>query len=421
MHSNLTRALALGALLCASPLPALAARPRRVDAMVRRAADLTQRKQYAAAASLLRAALRIQPRNADAHHRLGYALAGMNRMAEAVREYRLALRASAQANWHYHLAYALMELKRYPEAVAEFRRELAFPQKNDDTHYNIGLCYDLMHRPEEAAKAYAEAVKVNPRDSEALNGQAKALVDTGKDAEALPLLDRALELNPRLASAYNNRAIARDRTGDREGSLEDADRALRYGLKDHFGHATRGHTLLHMGRAADAVRAYTRALEFGSAPRELHEDRAFGYLALGKGTAAAADGETAIRLLGWKNPKSGYCALAAYYGHRLAGREDAARRVIGQVPAGTGWTHQLIRFVRGELSSADLIGSAKTPGEMTEARAYSAFSLALAGQRDEAIPHLEWVVRNGVPTFVETAVARGWLARLKAGRPVSAG
>src|SRR4051812_38358833 len=86
------------------------------DRLVRRAADLTKQKKYGQAGSLLRTAVRLDPRSAEAHYRLGYVFSKLNRHPEAIREFRTALSGHPNANWHYQLAYSLMELKRYPEA-----------------------------------------------------------------------------------------------------------------------------------------------------------------------------------------------------------------------------------------------------------------------------------------------------------------
>jgi tetratricopeptide (TPR) repeat protein len=409
------RRLTLPVLVSALLLTAASASPQS-DRLVRRAAALTKQKQYTQAGSLLRTALRLDPRSAEAHFRFGYVLSKLNRHEEAVGEFRTALKDHSDANWQYQLAFSTMQLKRYPEAIAGFRKTLALNPKDGDAFYNLGFCYDATQQYEQALEAYRQAERCNPKDYEAIADQGKALLDLKRYAEARQVLDRALKLKPDYAPSLSNRAIALDYLGEREAGLADVDAALKQDHSRANYHATRASLLSHLGRLEEAAASYAAALRCKDVLPFVYKDSAFTLVGLGEGEGAAANAERFIRIAGWKNPSSAYAGFAGYLGYRQAGRREAALRMLAQIPTGQGWPSEVARFLKGEILSADLIAAAKGNEQMTEARAYSGFLLALDGNRDLALEHLEWVSAHGVPTFVETVAARGWVQRLKAQR-----
>jgi tetratricopeptide (TPR) repeat protein len=393
-------------------LTATSASPQS-DRLVRQATALDNQKRFTQAVPLLRRAVKLAPRNSEAHLRLGHALAGVKHYPEAIKEYRTGMRSGSDANWHFQLGYSLQQTNAHSEAVAEFRRAVALNPKDGDAFYDLGYSYDAVDRHDDSLAAYRQAARLNPKDYEALGQVGKELVDLSRHREALPVLTQAIGLHPRYAIGLSNRAIARDHLGDLKGALKDVDQAIKLGPALPTFHHTRASVLAHMGRLEDAVGAYTAALKLPNAPAFTYEDRAFALLGLGRGAEAAADAETYIRVQGLKDPKLPYVAFGGYLGYRQAGKDTEARRLIALVPASEGWTDQLRRFVQGELSSGDLIRAAKDNDQLTEAHAYSGFMLALDGKREAALEHLEWVTAHGVPTFLETVAARGWAARLK--------
>jgi len=68
--------------------------------------------------------------------------------------------------------------------------------------------------------------------SQAFSARAVILINAGKTAEALPLLDQAVEADPDDVDVRYQRGVVRARTGDSEGAIEDLERAL--ALRPHF-------------------------------------------------------------------------------------------------------------------------------------------------------------------------------------------
>lgn len=75
--------------------------------------------------------------------------------------------------------------------------------------------------------------------------------------------------------------------------------------------------------------------------------------------------------------------------------------LIGEVPV------DRLRLLRGRCARAD------DDGQRTEAHAYVGIRAALAGRRDEAIVHLQWVKERGNRDYVEHRLAVRELSRLQ--------
>ena len=120
-------------------------------------------------------AVRIDPRNSEAHNFLGSAFAGLGRTADAMDQFRLALKIRPEyQNARYNLARALIKTGRLDEALELFRQVVA---------------------------AY-------PEDALARNGLGELLFQQGKFDEAAAEFDKALTLDPSLAIARKNRDLA---------------------------------------------------------------------------------------------------------------------------------------------------------------------------------------------------------------------
>ena len=88
-----------------------------------------------------------------------------------------------------------------------------------DRYFSDGL-YD------EALTEYQEVLTADRGNIRALGGKAQALMQLGRHAEALDLLDQLVGRKPDFSPAYVSRGILKDRMGDHEGALADYERSL---------------------------------------------------------------------------------------------------------------------------------------------------------------------------------------------------
>ncbi|HEY3077143.1 MAG TPA: tetratricopeptide repeat-containing glycosyltransferase family protein [Burkholderiales bacterium] len=114
---------------------------------------------------------------------------------------------------------------------------------------------------EEALGAYAEAVRLEPRDTEALCDFGMALNDAGRFAEAVAQFEKALELRPDFTDARYNLGNAFAGLGQIDEAIECYRKVLVRAPHSADTHSNLGVVLQERGDLDAALAAYERALE----------------------------------------------------------------------------------------------------------------------------------------------------------------
>jgi len=164
-----------------------------------------------------------------------------------------ALSPSAQA---YNEGNALWRASRYAEAASRYERALKLAPEDVDAWNNLGACYYMLGRHDDARQAYARALALNPAHEQALMGQevlrsylaqreeykrqqqavrlSKEAWDSGRSAferkdyaRAAAAFRRCAELDPSDSAAFINLAVCLDLTGDLAATLAAYEDALR--------------------------------------------------------------------------------------------------------------------------------------------------------------------------------------------------
>jgi len=145
-----------------------------------------------------RAALRLEPDLAEAHHQLGNALKGLQRYAEAVASLRSAAMLAPQSGavW-LNLGVACLEIPRLDEAVACFRRAIRLEPTRPEAHNILGHAFLAKGRCTAAKHCLEEALRLRPGYPAALDNLGRVLKTQGLSAEALPHHRAALAGAPR--------------------------------------------------------------------------------------------------------------------------------------------------------------------------------------------------------------------------------
>jgi len=138
--------------------------------------------------------------------------------AEAASEYRKAIEKNpAGLNLHFRLGRALLLESHDPsklrEARKEFEAELKVNPSDAVAEYQIGQILLAEQNSPEAAGHFEKAVVLNAEFAEALVALGKIRTESHKDAEAIPLLERAVRLQPTSESAHYCLMMAYRNTG----------------------------------------------------------------------------------------------------------------------------------------------------------------------------------------------------------------
>jgi tetratricopeptide (TPR) repeat protein len=345
----------------------------RAAALAERGLELQERARrsgdpafYPAAERELRAALRLDPRNAAALQGLAALAGSRHRFAEMLELARRAQAAAPElAAVHGLLGDALLELGRYREAFAEFDR-LARLKPSAGAYARVSYARELRGDLPGALAAIELAV-----DSAAA-GEPSALMRTlagnlllaaRRPGAAAVRYREALAFTPGYAAALAGLAEVELANGRSRAALSLLDRAAESSVPEHAASLA---ALLHvLGRADDAARAWARAdrLErrfaanggdnrLETAELDLDRDRDLpDALARARAGRAARPSVEGDHVLAWALYKNGLCAEArvvslrslrlgtldvdGLYHHalieRCLGDEAAARRYLARV------------------------------------------------------------------------------------------
>lgn len=270
----------------ARPLPSLA---DVGDAIRFRAADLAEQADDATA---VRRATRAG-RPAVAAER-GRAALQHRRPDAALAAFDAALRSNPrQADALRGRAAALIALGRLPEAMRDYERleTLCPAEPRDRFNHAVALC--RAGRLTEAADQYRIALRLHPDYDEAIFNLATVCQQHGQLSEAVELWQRFTARQPGVATAWFNLGVVQsdlERFADAAASFE---QAVQRQPDDGLALLNAGMTCRRAGRPADAVAYLERAQAIlpdeAAAPRELVE----AHLALAASGPGAASHRTA--------------------------------------------------------------------------------------------------------------------------------
>jgi protein involved in polysaccharide export with SLBB domain/Flp pilus assembly protein TadD len=116
---------------------------------------------------------------------------------------------------------------RLAEAARAFEQAVALDPSNGNAYYALGNVYAESGRWAEAVNAYYKAVSLNKEDVEAYNNLGVALRMRGQNVQAAAAFERAVKIYPKWAEPYYHLAEARRALGQQSEAREAYERALR--------------------------------------------------------------------------------------------------------------------------------------------------------------------------------------------------
>jgi tetratricopeptide (TPR) repeat protein len=250
----------------------------------------TSRKFYEEAAKLL-------PRNADAHHCLGWALRALGRSqdAEAPLRRAIALIGDDPAS-HDELGNVLFDLGRWTEAEQEFRRAIELNPDNPDPHHSLGLTLGRQNRFAEGIGSYKEAIRLHPAHDDAYCDLGLAHSILGDYEEAIKAYEAALQINPVAPDTLLNLCNAYAQCKRWNESLQMSERLIELKPEDEEGHFYLAVAHSALDRDAEAIEAYQQAIRIN--PNSIYGTANLGLscVKVGRLPEAASALERAIEL-----------------------------------------------------------------------------------------------------------------------------
>jgi tetratricopeptide (TPR) repeat protein len=163
-----------------------------------------------AAAATPAAAAEAKPDPAVTAYNDGATLYNAGKVSEAAAKFQEAVTAKPDliAGWAA-LARASAKLKSYPKAIEAANKVIAVDPEESDMYAILFTAYTATGDKVKAA----EAKKKMPADAGTLFNDAAKLINSGKDAEAEPLLKQAITVNDKFGAAYYELGMVYVRTG----------------------------------------------------------------------------------------------------------------------------------------------------------------------------------------------------------------
>src|SRR5262245_1248001 len=150
--------------------------------------DALDRDDLSAAEEIARAALRRDPRDAEASYLLGSSLLFQDRYPEALAPLRAAYEGAPRKGAGHRLGYCYLALGDFRNAEAVLEREVrAYPDLLNARNA-LGIALVRQSRLEESLAVFLEAAKLDPRSVESNNNAGNVLGDLGRYEEAIPYL-----------------------------------------------------------------------------------------------------------------------------------------------------------------------------------------------------------------------------------------
>jgi tetratricopeptide (TPR) repeat protein len=234
---------------------------RNTNPALAQAYQLDQQGRLLEAIESYRRLLASEPRNSDALHLLGVAMAKMGRPEEALEAIASAARLQPDnPSIHANLGNALSGLGRHDEAVACFDRALALSPDFAVALHARGLAQLRLGQLEAAVLSLDQALRLAPANASMHSDLAVALERLDRKEEARRHLERATFLNPKSVEAQHNLALLQAAQGALQEALASLDRALALQPRHAPIHANRGNVLADLGRTQEAIASYDQAL-----------------------------------------------------------------------------------------------------------------------------------------------------------------
>jgi len=230
-----------------------------------------QAGHLAAAESLYRQILKVDPRHSDSVHLLGVIAHQVGRHNVAVDLITLAIGIDSEvAVYHCNLGSALKDSGRLDDAIAACRAALCIKPDYVEAYSSLGVALTGLRRCDDAVSACRAALRLKPDYALAYYNLGNALKDLGRLDDAVASYNAVLSIKPDLAEAHCNLAIALTGLGRFEDAISACHAALRVKPDYAKAYANLGNALTDLGRLYDAVAAYRAALRIQPDLTEAH-------------------------------------------------------------------------------------------------------------------------------------------------------
>lgn len=231
--------------------------PRNVEAHVRLGSLLLAQRKMELAVEELRAAVFLNPHHVEAQINLGCAYRDLNQPDSAEQCFRLALVANPQSPQALNnLGSILHEKKDHEAAVDCFQRAIDLMPDFVAAHNNLGACRQDQKRFSEAVDHYRQALELQPNSAETLANVGSGLQMLGQTDEAIDYHRRAIAIDPNHFRAHYSLAAAFHFQGQEDEALASYAEAIRLSPQYAEAYYNRSFVRLSQGHLSEGWQDY---------------------------------------------------------------------------------------------------------------------------------------------------------------------
>jgi protein O-GlcNAc transferase len=202
---------------------------------------------------------------------------------------------SRNAELHDELGSLYAMEKDWAPAKQEFSEALRLKDDLASAHLHLGLVLQAEQKPgaiEECTKAYALA----PGDPVIALAVGKALADSGRDSEAVPVLEHAVELQPKSAEGAYQFAIVLQRVDRVPEAIDLLKRVVHSEPANAAALTNLGMALAQMHKATEGIPFLKKAITISPSDPTAHQDLAAAYIQINQIDDAVAELKIAIKM-----------------------------------------------------------------------------------------------------------------------------
>jgi len=175
---------------------------------VRAATQFVKAKDFDRAVQACRKALELNPKNAEAHHTLAFALKNKGMLKDGIPHLLEAVRLDPNhIDARYNLGLAMTYQNKLDEAIAHFSKVLQLDPNHAKAHADLASVLLLKNMPGEAVIHLSQAIRIDPNYANAYYNLAEAMLLQAKPDAAIKYLLEVLRIEPNDAQAHYKLAL----------------------------------------------------------------------------------------------------------------------------------------------------------------------------------------------------------------------
>lgn len=175
----------------------------------------------------------------------------------------------------FNLGFAYRNTGQPDQAIKAYREALRINPEIAVTWNNLGSAYDKSDQTDQAIKALREALRIDPEFAGAWANLGIAYSGIGQIDQAIKSFREALRINPEYAGAWNGVGFAHGQAGQTDQAIKTYREALRINPEDANAWSNVGVVYIKSGQTDQAIKAYREALRIN--PRDAKAWNGLGF------------------------------------------------------------------------------------------------------------------------------------------------